>query len=284
VVSSGPVDSVRLFLRRIGGFGRPQRLPMNATVGFDYEATVPGDALRAGLVEYAIAVYDGDGSRTFPGDVAGDPYRWDYTGRGAWRVPVVAADAPVRLFDARRDLDHVLQPHPFGYVRFRTDLTAGSEAGRLALAAVVEDFAPAPHHFALRTFLPQAERTRLAEAQATGVLRIRARSAGRERDRMEVALVERDGSAWGTTIELTEAWQDFSVPLSALRPTPLALLPRPYPQFLPYLFEGASQWPGPRIAELDGLQFSTSAGLFGDGDPTGAHGFAVERVVLETGR
>jgi hypothetical protein len=166
-------------------------------------------------------------------------------------------------------------------VRFRTDLVAGSEPERLALTATVEDFTPSPHHFALRTFLPKAQRTRLADADAAGVLRIRARAVGRATDRMEIALVQRDGTAWGTVIALTDAWQDFTVPLDELRPVPLALLPRPYPQFLPYLFEGATGQAALRLADTDGLQFSTSAGLFAGGDAAGGHGFAVERVVLD---
>jgi hypothetical protein len=161
---------------------------------------------------------------------------------------------------------------------------AGSEPQRLALSAVVEDFTPAPdRHFALRTFLPEARRARLGDAPSDGVLRIRARAAGgRTADRMEVALVERDGTAWGTAIDLTDAWREFVIPLSALRRTPLALLPRPYPLFLPYLLETATAGAGPRVGELDGLQFAVGARLFPDGGLEGAHGFEIERVILDT--
>jgi hypothetical protein len=98
---------------------------------------------------------------------------------------------------------------------------------------------------------------------------------------MEIALVERDGSAWGTVVELSDEWQDFEVPVAKLRPVPLALLPRPYPQFLPYLMEVESGREGPRLTELDGVQFSVSAGLFTGDDSGGVHGFQIERVVLE---
>jgi hypothetical protein len=60
------------------------------------------------------------------------------------------------------------------------------------------------------------------------------------------------------------------------------LLPRPYPQFLPYLFEAATTDGGPDPARLDGLQFSVSADLFAGTSIEGPHGFEVERVVLET--
>jgi hypothetical protein len=280
VVSAEPPDSVVLLARRVGAWGRMARVMMAPAGGFTYRAEVPAESVAGGLLEYMVSVYEGREARTFPGGVAGHPFQWDFTGRQFWQVPVVEADAPVLLFDARRDRDHLLVPHPFQYVRFRTDLGAGSEPERLALTATVEDFTPSPHHFALRTFLPETQRTRLADGDSAGVLRIRARAVGRATDRMELALVERDGTAWGTVIDLTDAWRDVVVPLSDLRPTALALLPRPYPQFLPYLFEGTTDRTSPRLADLDGLQFSTSAGLFTEGDVAGAHGFALERIVL----
>ena len=281
VVSRDQVDSVALFIRRVGGRSRMLRVPMALAGLFAYEAQVPETQMREGLIEYAVAVYEGGRTTTFPGGERGDPYQWDFTGRTFWQVPVVPDHAPVLLFDARRDLGNVLYPHPWQYVRFRTDVVAGSEPERLALSAVVEDLTPSPHHFALRTFLTAAERGRLDAADSGAVLRIRARAAGRSSDRLEVALVERDGTAWGAVLELTDAWREFAIPLSELRPVPLALLPRPYPQFLPYLFEATTVDPGPDPAALDGLQFSVSAGLFPDAGAEGVHGFEIERVVLD---
>jgi len=281
VVSATAVDSVALFIRRVGDLGRTQRLSMEPAGAFAYQARVPADRMRTGLVEYAISVYESGQSQTFPGGAPGDPYRWDFTGRDFWQVPVVAANDPIVLFDARRDLEHVLYPHPWDYVRFRTDVVIGGQPDRVALAAVVEDFTPSPHHFALRTFLTNGERTRLDEVRAGAVLRIRARAVGRDADRMEVALVERDGTAWGAVVELSDAWREIVIPLAELRRTPLVLLPRPYPQFLPYQMDAATNHVAVRPAELDGLQFSVGANLFPDADRDEAHGFAIERVILD---
>jgi len=285
VVSREAVDSAVVFARRVGAWGRMPRLAMKPVGAFGFEAVVPSENLVEGLLEYVVTVYDDDAVRTFPGPEGGEPghpFQWDFTGQEGWRVPVVPADAPVLLYDARRDIDHVLYPHPWSYVPFRTDLVAGGEPGRLALRADVQDFAPSPHHFAVRTFLPESQRTRLGDADPEGgTLRVRARTADRSNDRLEIALVETDGAAWGTVIKLADEWKEYRIPLSDLRPVALALLPRPYPQFLPYLLEKESGREGPRISHLDGLQFSVSRGLFEGTAAEGAHGFEIERVVLE---
>jgi hypothetical protein len=280
VVSGEPVDSVVLFARRAGARGRMLRLAMEPTATFTYQARVPADEMREGLFEYAVATYTAGEARTFPAGVAGDPFQWDFTGREFWQVPVVGEGSPVLLFDGRQDLGHVLYPHPWEYVSFRTEIASGSEPGALALSAVVEDFTRTPHHFALRTFLPKGRRTRLSEVTEHGVLHIRARAAGRASDRLEVSVVERDGAAWGTVLDLTDQWREFAIPVSALRPTALALLPRPYPQFLPYLRAPTTTRAAPRLADLDGLQFSVAANLFQGGEAAGPHGFRIDRVVL----
>ena len=283
IVSREPADSAALFVRRVGGWGRVLRLVMKPSGAFGWEVEVPVELVREGLLEYAVAVYDGDDVRTFPDGAPGDPYRWDFTGRSFWRVPVVAEGAPVLLFDAGRDRDHVLYDRPTEGFRFRTDVVPGSEPERLALSTVVDDLAASSRHVALRTFLTEPERTRLGAFGGDAVLRVQARAVERPSDWIEVGLVQRDGTVWGAVLDLTDTWEEVAIPLSTLRRVPLVLLPRPYPQFLPYFFESAATGDAPDPAQLDGLQFSLSADLYSDTTIEGAHGFEIERVILERG-
>ncbi len=282
VVSRESADSVVLFARRVGYRGRMRRVSMETRGAFGYEGRLPADVVQGGLLRYVVSVYENGAARTYPGGDAGQPFDWDFTGRVSWEVPVVASSAPILLFDARRDLEHVLYPHPWNYVEFRTDVVAGSEPDRLALSAAVENLTPSPHHFALRTFLTDEQRTRLGDASSDGVLRFRARTVGKPSDRMELALVMRDGTAWGTDVELTDQWQELAISLSVLGRTRLVLLPRPYPLFLPYFFESGSAGAEPDIADLDGLQFSVRAGVGTDAERGRPRGFEIERVVLDS--
>jgi hypothetical protein len=282
VVSDAVPDSVRLHaLPAGGGFAPPLR--MDAEDGFTYRALVPADRLAEGVLTYTVTVWAGGEVRTFPGGVPGRPGQWDYTGRESWRVPVVGPDAPVVLFDGSRDRESILFPHPWEYVPFRTRMAPGSAPDRLALTGVVEDLEPSPGHFALRTVLPEASGHRLPDVGSEAVLRIRARGATAGPDRVEVGLVERDGTVWGAVLDLTDEWTDHEVALSALRRVPLALLPRPYPQFLPYLLDADTHPSGPRPEMLDGVQLAVHRRLFGGRVPAGERGFEVERITLVPG-
>ena len=151
--------------------------------------------------EYAVAVYDGPAVRTFPGGTKGDPRRWDFPGREFWRVPVVDPQAPLALFDAACDLDHVLYPTRGAHA----DIVPGSEPGRLALSLVVSSLTPRTP-FQIRTTLPDEDWIKFAPHSTRpppaprppgfgtpAVLRIRARlpqGVFTSDDSLEVALVE----------------------------------------------------------------------------------------------
>src|SRR5690606_25680065 len=144
----------------------------------------------------------------------------------------------------------------------------------------VESFEPDPHHYAVRSFLGNEYRLRLDAPEGYGVLKVRARTSGAEAERLEVALVDVDGVAWGAVIPLTANWRDIEVQLSQWRPVTLAVVPRPCPECLP--IEGAAAAPDgpPDVRRVDGVQVRTGSGRYPCPAAPGPHGFEIERVVL----
>lgn len=81
---------------------------------------------------------------------------------------------------------------------------------------------------------------------------IRARTTTRAD--VEIALVQRDGTAWGLPLVVDDEWQDIAIPLSRLQRVPLVLLPRPYPTFQPYSVMTTSTATAVNLADLEGVQ------------------------------
>lgn len=275
VVAESAVDSVAVTFRRMGDWRSTRRSLLEPTGPFTYAADVEVADGGTGLGEYVLTVYAGGEARTFPDDMDGVPFAWDYTGTDWWRVPVVAPDASLVLFDGRQNLDDLLIPTPWRYVPFQTGWVSGSEPGRLAARAVVASFEREPHHFTLRSVVPETQRARLGDVGEGAVLRVDVRGV-EGGGPLDLALVMRDGTAWGTTVDLPADWATVEVPVASLRPVPLYLLPRPYPQFLPYRFDSDAHGAAPDLAQLDGLQFA----LDGPAGADGPRGFEVERVTL----
>ncbi len=258
-------DSVVLFHRQVGwsAFARAGTLAPRANVDpYSYTGRLQATP-QTGALEYAITLYDSSRATTYPGEAEGRPGRWDFTGTQSWTTHVVSPTAPIVLFDGDRDRSRVVDPGYIPGVRWRSEVVAASLPERNAWAFSVDSFGPTASHVAARTMLREATMDLLGAAanrSASGAaIRVRARAplgaAPGASTRVEMGVILKDGSAWGTAITVTGQWTEIEVPFSSLARVPLVLLPRPYPTFLPYDLMVASTATGPATVLLEGIQW-----------------------------
>ncbi len=271
VVQAAAPDSVLAFVRYAGwtGFRRPLRL--SSTGAYTYRASLPTDSVRTGPLEYVVTVFSGDSAVTYPGATIGTPSEWDYSGAGYWTTQMEPRGADVVLFDAARDRSRVVNPGWMDGVRWRAEFVAGDGAESQAWSVGVDAFGRQATHVAFRTMLSDPLRARLVSAPETAhetahetanetapagaVLRVRIRASGTTRVPLEVALILADGTAWGTAIAVGNSWEDVLIPIDRLRQTPLVLLPRPFPGFLPYDLTAGTAATAPNLRAIDGIQW-----------------------------
>jgi hypothetical protein len=108
---------------------------------------------------------------------------------------------------------------------------------------------------------------------------LRARSLNEKVCKMQVALVLKNGSAYGGIITADINLQDYSLSLADLKPVKTVLMPRPYPRFLPYYFENKSAGSFD-ISEVESVQFSIGPGMALN-ELEDKHGIAIESVRLQ---
>ncbi len=263
-----PTDSVLLVVRHY--YGPTRTLPMERQ-GDDntVTATIPAALTYPGLLTYWIAVKRSDGYvTTFPGQPLGSvedfmqqsnatwPLAWDFDDFAHYEVPLVAATAPLPLFTATRDRDAV-EAKGISWTDW-TDFTT-TPGGALALRLLVNPAkagqpAPAPGPAsALRAYLGFKTAARTTDLAGFKDLVIKVSSNQPASTRLRVALVSRDAVAYEALVPLPAPGTAARVPLSALRPAPLLLVPRPYPGFLP-LTHGPASAPPFRLADMEVLQ------------------------------
>lgn len=88
---------------------------------------------------------------------------------------------------------------------------------------------------------------------------LKAEALGGKSTKLQVALVTKDGSSFGKTIELQPGVEEYYIPLDELEPVKTVTLPRPYPSFLPYYFE--HEQTNFKLEDAEALQFSIGPGL-----------------------
>jgi hypothetical protein len=171
-----------------------------------YVATVPAQWITPGRLTYRL-ILEGDGGALHP-----QVHGANLTPEGAWQVPIVTRDAPVLLFDAKR---HPVRAH--GSVPLRQRLVPGTTPNTRVLQIAVDAFGPPPSSVSFQNELLEELDLRRDDLKARTTLRIRARALEPSTDRVEVVLIEHDGTPWGANIPLGTQWQDIRVPLSSLR-------------------------------------------------------------------
>lgn len=150
------------------------------------------------------------------------------------------------LFDAARDYARVVNPGYMEGVRYGSTLVPATDREPAAWRMQIDDFGNTASQVAFRTATPSG-------AVTTGsTLVIRARTTTRAD--VEIALVQRDGTAWGIPLVVDDEWQDIAIPLSRLQRVPLVLLPRPYPTFQAYSAMTTSTATAVNLADLEGVQ------------------------------
>jgi hypothetical protein len=92
------------------------------------------------------------------------------------------------------------------------------------------------------------------------MLRIKAHTPGTSSYPLQVALVMKDGSAFGGIIQLDSVKHEHTLLLRDLKPVKAVLLPRPYPTFLPY-YSTAGNAVALDMKEVESLQISIGPGL-----------------------
>jgi hypothetical protein len=273
-------ESVEVFVA--GGRGRPQLLEMQQTRGYTWSATIPAESVRTGYLQYYIAVTRAGESFTYPGRSLGKPITWDFQGTEPYRVTVLEKNSPIYLFTAAEDAAFLVRPW------LRTSyVVPGAHSGDALLQVSVDKlFVPDPenknkqpiHDYSFRNYAGDVVAAR-SDIASMKKLVVRGKSLNGHEARMQVALVMKDGSAFGGVVSLPQEFGEVELPLSDLKKVKQVTLPRPYPTFLQYFYEGsaASKF---NPADIESVQFSIGPGLTVE-ELEREQGVGIESVRLE---
>ena len=179
--------------------GAPERIQMGRDGPYRWSATVGGERLKPGIASIRLVAEVNGKTIPFPSEAGG-------------KVSVVEATAPVVLFQSGRDpvRVHGQEPH-------RVKTVPGMHPSDKATRIEVDRFDPPPAAVSFRCEISEQIEHRRSDLARRGTLVLRARAAAAETKSVEVVVIERDGTPWGTTVPLTGDWRDQRVPLASLK-------------------------------------------------------------------
>ena len=268
----------------VGGTWRDTTIDLKHTGGFTYEGSIPADQVRPGRLNYYLVVHHEHGVRTFPADAEGSPFDWDFHQREPYEVTVIPADKPIVLFSAERDAYRWSQSRWSRGQQLVDEKLPGVQSLEVNLEEVFRiPFAPEEadnaRDFTIRHFTRPLVKAFAKTLIAREKLIVHARALNDKPVHCQIALTTDEGTAYGYILKVVPGVERYEIALTDLRPVPMVTMPRPYPTFLPYYFDGG------REGDLDLSAVESVQWALGPGIPAAEaekqQGVAMTYIMLE---
>jgi len=135
--------------------------------------------------------------------------------------------------------------------------------------------------FSLRFNFSKKIRGRVNELENFSKLVVKATSLSEKPFPIQIALVMKNGNVYGGLINLDEtSSKDYTLNISDLKPVRFVTLPRPYPGFLNYYFEGALTNQPLELKDVETIQISVGPGI-PEANVQNDFSFALQSVRME---
>ncbi len=279
----GTEPDITVQVQVTGGFNR-NPIDMERKSGFAYTASISGDQIIKGFLTYYILVKSKNQAETFPAGKPGFPYHWDFYDRTPYRVRVIEKEQPLYLFHAQEDWaglsfsrwgrgSKLVPTDQFNEAEYRIHINNLFQKDEENLNG------PVIHDYTMRYYVNEKINHLREHLSGKQTLVIKARSLDAEPKSVQVALITKDGNAYGKVAKLGTAMQEIEIPLSELAPVKLVTMPRPYPTFLPYYYFSETD-SRIKVEEIEGLQISIGPGLPETG-LANPHGIGIVSIMLK---
>jgi len=273
IVSPQKPHSVKLHATPPGK--RPMIFEMKDEGGYSFSGVIESEFIRMGYLEYRIVVEYSDRSITFPADIEGTPDDWDFYAWESWKTRIVKKDAPILLFDAHLHSDMITKPRRF----LRYTLVPSVDPTRSRVEVKVRNLQNREHDYSIRYCFGNDIKGRKNDLPGKNLLIFSGSSLEERPLKVQLALVMKDGTAYGKILELSPTLQDHILSVDDLLEVKLVLLPNAYPTMMPYWFNHPNPLPFD-LSEIESLQISVGPGI-PENEYSYSQGFSLERIWLE---
>jgi len=276
VVSNKKIESVQLMT--FAGF-RPRTIDLQKTSAYTYTGIISGDLVNAGYLRYNLQVKAGDQYISYPAGKEGHPFDWDFVDRSSYEVRVVDKTNPIYIYNTKDDNEDLNRMWMRGL-----SITPGDEPNTAEYNVNVEDLNKVNYgegekmqDYSFRYYFGDKIRGRKSELPSMKKIILHGKALNEKPCIIQLALMMKDGTAFGGTIKVGKEKGDYELSISDLKPVKTVTLPRPFPSFLSYYLEHKPTTFD--ISQVESLQFSIGPGI-PDDEKEKPNGVSIESVRL----
>ena len=222
---------------------------------FEYTTTIPKEKLWNQTFEYYIVVYTNKEVLTFPEKVNGNPSEWDFVSTEKYVTKIFNDNSLIVLYDVLWNDNVFLWPRQWGAIRYQIGKSSTKILSENYLRISSENLIADNPDLTFKLLLKDKLKDEKQHLKETNSIHITASSGSKNKQKVQIAFQLKNGQVFGKVIELTPEMKDYSISYDSLQQVAQVLLPRPYPPFQAYSFEGLEKSDFD-ISELEALQIS----------------------------
>jgi len=198
-----------------------------------FQASVPGEFLQAGFLDYRIIIYTAADTTRFPGGITGDPWRWDNRDDSFFTIKKMPEDSHLILWEAGSDWVSTFS------IWDRSVNLSPDIDGETSLSLRLRNF-PAPDPvdqddklYAFKSFFGDRIAGRRDELTGKTLMVMQYENLLTSSQPVEIGLADRNGTVFASDTLAIPGKGFLMIPVSSLKRVPYIILPRPFPLFLP---------------------------------------------------
>ncbi|TLX71662.1 hypothetical protein E9993_20060 [Labilibacter sediminis] len=203
-----------------------------------YELAFPVELTQAGRVNYYVNVEQKSGWRTFPSGLQGLWSDWDVYDKSSYTIDFVASNTSIMLWDAEADWNKGmiqwnknirLKPQPkSGKIGVFYDFTSENKIKKVSRNQAINTF---------KYYVGDKLKGRIDDLSTKNKLIVAAKSINDVHARIEISLIDKVGKVYSGMLELNSTDEEYEINLDELTNGKYAIIPRPFPDFLPFYYE-----------------------------------------------
>lgn len=211
-----------------------QKFQMNQINEYTYEYEMPSESSSNGMLQYFICANNKNDVITFPGKLKYSPDFWSFDAKDSYRLSIYQASDKILLFNPAKDNENIIMPNIWRYVQHNIDFTfdeKNESEFNVDVRRVREKFP----ELAIQFYV--GEHLKNYSPNSNDELEVEIKKSENGPDSISVRIIYNNTTGFEKKIALNNSYEKVLIPLNKPEEFKYALLPRPYPTFLPYWYE-----------------------------------------------
>ena len=253
-----------------------QKFQLQKVNDFTYEFLLPLELSSDGLLNYFISINKEDDVLTFPGKLKALPDLWSFNPHNSFKLSILPSSDRILIYNPETDADNLIISNIWRFAEYRMDYTFDESFEQelsVNVSNVRKNFSELAFQIYVGEYLENFQ-------QDSGKLELEIKSTSEELDSVFVRVLYDNSLGFDRKIQLATDYDKITIPLSQPEKFKFALLPRPYPTFLPYWFESIPNSNSKTVLKPESIQISLP--LQEPGEELNNYGIKLKKIYFIT--